>query len=62
MDQELLKKAEAGDAEAQYNLGILYYNGEGVIRDRQKGCDLIRASAEQWYKPAIEVYNKHCAK
>ena len=27
---ELVKKAEAGDAKAQYDLGICYYEGTGV--------------------------------
>ena len=26
-------KAESGDAIAQYNLGVCYYNGEGVTKD-----------------------------
>ena len=25
--------AEQGDASAQYNLGVMYYNGQGVIQD-----------------------------
>ena len=30
---ELLKKAQDGDAEAQYNLGDAYYYGTGVEQD-----------------------------
>ena len=26
--EELIKKAEQGDAEAQFQLGVAYYNGE----------------------------------
>ena len=44
----LLKQAEQGDSEAQYDLGLLYYNGgEGFPKD---GCEAIkwfRLSAEQ---------------
>ena len=34
--QELVNKAEAGNAEAQYNLGLCYKNGYGVSRDHVK--------------------------
>ncbi len=30
--------AEQGNAKAQYNLGIMYVNGEGVPQDRPKPC------------------------
>jgi len=33
---ETKRKAEAGDAEAQYNLGLSYYKGEGVPNDATK--------------------------
>ena len=39
-------KAEKGDAEAQYNLGHCYYNGEGVEKDF--------AQAAKWYRKAAE--------
>ena len=32
------KTAEQGNAKAQYNLGIMYVNGEGVPQDRPKPC------------------------
>ena len=31
--EEWLPVAEQGDASAQYNLGLMYYNGEGVPQD-----------------------------
>jgi hypothetical protein len=31
--EELRKKAEAGDASAQFSLGVMYLKGEGVLRD-----------------------------
>ena len=37
-------KAEQGDAEAQFNLGILYDNGQGVPQDD--------AEALKWYRKA----------
>ena len=44
--QTLLKKAEAGDVEEQYNLGNMYANGEGVSEDD--------AEAFKWYRKAAE--------
>ena len=32
---ELRMKAEAGDAVAEYNLGVMYYKGDGVPKDSQ---------------------------
>ncbi len=39
--------AERGDANAQYNMGLLYACGEGVPRDYQKAAEWYRQSAEQ---------------
>ncbi len=43
----LTNKAEAGDAEAQYNLGWMYANGEGVPKDAAK-------AVEWWQKAAAQ--------
>ena len=40
-------KAEAGDADAQYNLGLRYYNGEGVLQDDKEAVKWWRKAAEQ---------------
>src|SRR6266567_2745937 len=39
--------AEQGDAEAQYALGLLYYDGKGVNQDFQQSAKWIRKAAEQ---------------
>ena len=44
---ELLKKAERGDASAQNNLGICYDEGQGVEQDYEKAVFWYRKSAEQ---------------
>ena len=44
--EELKKKAEQGDADAQYNLGLCYETGEVVERDYKE--------AVKWYKMAAE--------
>jgi TPR repeat protein len=41
---ELHPLAEQGDANAQNNLGVLYYNGEGVPQDY--------VQARQWFEKA----------
>ena len=38
--------AEQGDADAQYNLGVMYANGKGVLKDA--------AEAVRWYRLAAE--------
>ncbi|MCD7798298.1 MAG: SEL1-like repeat protein, partial [Akkermansiaceae bacterium] len=39
-----LRKAEQGDAEAQYELGVCYFKGEGVEKDEKE--------AVRWYRKA----------
>lgn len=41
-----LPLAEQGDADAQYNLGLMYKNGKGVKQDN--------AEAVKWYRKAAE--------
>ena len=46
---ETRKKAEVGDAEAQFNLGVTYAIGEGVPKDS--------AEAAKWYRLAAHQGN-----
>ena len=39
--------AEQGDARAQFNLGIMYDNGEGVLKDEAEAVKWYRLAAEQ---------------
>lgn len=41
------KAADQGDAYGQYNLGNLYFEGDGVIQDYNKAIELFKKSAEQ---------------
>ena len=50
--QEWRPLAEQGNASAQYNLGIMYDNGDGVIRDYAEAVDWYRKAAEQGYADA----------
>ena len=47
------KKAEAGDANAQYILGYMYRTGEGVPQDYKKAAIWTRKAAEQGYPLAL---------
>ena len=49
---ELKQKAEQGDAGAQYNLGLMCYNGEGVPQDDTEAVRWFRAAAEQGFANA----------
>jgi len=39
--------AKAGDAEAQYHLGLLHYAGKGVPENERKAVELLKSSAER---------------
>ena len=39
--------AEQGDADAQFNLGVMYANGNGVVQDYKEAVKWYRKSAEQ---------------
>ena len=54
------KAAEQRHADAQALLGLMYFLGEGVIRDRPKGCALVREAAEQGAQYAVDFYNQNC--
>lgn len=41
------RSAEQGYADAQFNLGLLYANGEGVELDASKAAELFKQAAEQ---------------
>ena len=43
----LLASAEKGDARAQFNLGVMYANGRGVLRDDAEGVRWYRLAADQ---------------
>ena len=45
--EEFLKTAEQGDAGAQYYLGLMYYNGQGVAQNYQAAGWWWRRAAEQ---------------
>ena len=47
--EELIKQAEQGDTEAQFQLGLAYYNGDGIKKNYSK--------AYYWFQKSIEQGN-----
>ena len=44
--------ADEGDPNAQFNIGLLYYDGKGVPQDYQQAADWFRRAADQGYAKA----------
>lgn len=49
---EIKKYAAEGDATAQNNLGVMYYNGEGVDQDYQQAFNWYKKAADQDFAEA----------
>ena len=49
---DTLKLAEQGYVDAQYNLGVMYGNGQGVPQDHKQAVKWYRKAAEQGYVKA----------
>ncbi|MGA8742666.1 MAG: tetratricopeptide repeat protein [Terracidiphilus sp.] len=52
-------RADRGDAKAEYELGGMYYHGEGVPQDYAKALDWSRKAAEQGYPAAYSAIGSH---
>jgi hypothetical protein len=50
--EQVLPRAQAGDPEAQHDLGLRYAGGRGVPKDPERAVRWYRAAAEQGYGPA----------
>lgn len=57
----LKKAADAGSAEAQFRLGMMYANGDGVPLDRKQGAELVSAAAGQGHAEAMLTMGWICA-
>ena len=49
----LLRAAEQGEAESQYNVAVMYAKGEGVKQNDSSAHEWMRKSAEQGYELAV---------
>jgi hypothetical protein len=47
-------RAEAGDAHGLYDLGCMYYEGQYVLQDRERGLELIASAAQRGYPHAVK--------
>lgn len=56
---EIIKMAEAGDPEAQIELGARYYHGQGVQKDLEKYFEWVKKAADQDY--GLGLYYTGCA-
>lgn len=45
--------AEAGNAEAQFRLGLMYFTGRGVPENEKRAYDLLLKAANQGHQPAM---------
>ena len=48
----LSKEAKSGDAEAQYNLALMYYMGDGVDQNVSMSAKLLESSAKSGFEAA----------
>ena len=53
-----LKAEYQGDAEAQFQLGECYENGDTVNKDLQQAANWYRMAAEQGHEPAKEALKR----
>lgn len=58
--EDVLKKAEQGNANAQYFLGAMYDKGEGVAQDKKKAFEWYTKAVGQGNKKAQENLDKLC--
>jgi len=49
---ETRRAAEAGQAEAQYDLAVMFNNGKGIVRDDNEAFKCLRKASEQGHLPA----------
>ncbi len=50
--KETFQVAKQGNAQAQFNLGVMYYDGQGVRQDYAQAVQWYRKAAEQGYANA----------
>ncbi len=52
--EEIRLAAEQGDAEAQYQLGLIYIEGKGVKKDLKAGAAWLQKAADQKHIEALK--------
>jgi len=56
--KKLVKPARAGDPEAQYAIGYLYFFGKGVMENRRRAVYWFTLAAQQGHPQAQEALHK----
>ena len=54
--RETLQLTERGNAQAQFNLGMMYENGQGVRQDNAEAVKWFQQAADQGYAPAKVLF------
>ncbi|CAG8667539.1 1046_t:CDS:2, partial [Ambispora gerdemannii] len=54
-----LKSAHNGNSTAMYNVGNMYFSGNGVIQDKEKGTYYLKSAALMGQPKAIEICKKN---
>jgi hypothetical protein len=57
--EDLRKLADEGVAEAQWRLGVLYHNGEGIPQSDTRAVEWFQRAAAQGYVPALSALGSH---
>lgn len=52
----LISAAKHGSTEAMYELGMMYYSGDGVSKDERLAFKWLRRAADKGDKTAEELY------
>ena len=55
---DIRKAAEQGNADAQFNLGLMYFEGEEVSQDDAEAVEWWRKAAEQGLAAAQSILDK----
>lgn len=56
--QFFFERAERGDAHGQYDLGMMYLNGQIVLQDKRLAIEWLKKSAAQKFGRSIQILNK----
>ena len=54
--EQLSLKANSGDAQAQYQLGLIYFSGVGVDADMATAADWFKKASDQFHLDAMRRY------
>ena len=59
---ETMALAKQGEAYAQYNLGLIYFKGEGVPKNDTEAVKWFRKAADQGHDSLYEVFRRQCGR